>query len=448
MTGVAILSCVFVLYALMASRLDRLSITAPMVFVLTGVMLGSGVTDLIDISLTSEPVLLVVELTLALLLFADASTIRLREVEDDARLPSRLLLIGLPLTIAFGTVIGALLFPAAGWAAAALIASILAPTDAALGLAIFTNPAVPVRIRRALNVESGLNDGIATPFVALFLTVLVSEEAGGAGDWLIEAGKEIGLALIVAVGVGVIGGRLLRAAQQRGSISEVSEQLGIVSLALLAYLGSVAIGGNGFIAAFVGGLTFGASTRGSLRRPTEFTETLGLFSSFFVWTVFGAIFVGPVLTTRIDATAIVYAVLEPHPRADGARRDLALGDPSSVRHRRVDGVVRPTRVGLRRLHARRGRGDARVGCGVRRHRRSRDVDDPPLGHGARAHGRSALACLRTADPGCRWSARALGRTGASHPPTADRRWLRRLSRRGRLHPWAPRLLERPISHGR
>ena len=309
MTGVAILSCVFVVYALMASQFDRLSITAPMVFVLTGVLLGKGVTDLIDVSITSEPVLLVVEVTLALLLFADASTIRLREVEDDARLPSRLLLSGLPLTIAFGTVIGALLFPAAGWAAAALIGSILAPTDAALGLAIFTNRAVPGRIRRALNVESGLNDGIATPFVALFLTVLVSEEAGNAGDWLIEAGKEIGLGLIVAVGVGVMGGKLFRAAQQRGSISEVSEQLGIVSLALLAYLGSVAIGGNGFIAAFVGGLTFGASTQGSLRRPTEFTERLGLFASFFVWTVFGAIFVGPVLTTRLDATAIVYAVL-------------------------------------------------------------------------------------------------------------------------------------------
>ncbi|MGB7806517.1 MAG: cation:proton antiporter [Actinomycetota bacterium] len=309
MTGVAILSGVFVLYALMASRLDRLSISAPMVFVFTGVILGSGVTDLIDISLTSEPVLLVVEVTLALLLFADASTIRLREVEDDARLPSRLLLIGLPLTIAFGTVIGALLFPAAGWAAAALIGSILAPTDAALGLAIFTNPEVPSRIRRALNVESGLNDGIATPFVALFLTVLVSEEAGSAGDWLLEAGKEIGLGLIVAVGLGLIGARLFRAAQQHGSISGVSEQLGIVSLALLAYFGSVAIGGNGFIAAFVGGLTFGTSTQGSLRQPTEFTETLGLFLSFFVWSVFGAIFVGPVLTARLGAAAIVYAVL-------------------------------------------------------------------------------------------------------------------------------------------
>ena len=178
MSGIVILTIVFVLYALVASRLDRLSITAPMVFVLAGVLLGRSFTDQLDISLTSEPVLLGVELTLAVLLFADASTVRLQEVEGDAHLPGRLLLIGLPLTIALGTVFAALLFPGAGWAAAALIASILAPTDAALGLAIFTNRAVPVRIRRALNVESGLNDGIVTPFVTLFLTLLVSEEAG------------------------------------------------------------------------------------------------------------------------------------------------------------------------------------------------------------------------------------------------------------------------------
>ena len=309
MSGIVILTSVFVLYALVASRLERLSITAPMVFVLAGTLLGRSFADQIDLSLTSEPVLLVVELTLALLLFADASTVRLREVEGDAQLPMRLLLIGLPLTIAFGTLIGAVLFPAAGWAAAALIASILAPTDSALGLAIFTNRAVPVRIRRALNVESGLNDGIVTPFVTLFLTVVVSEEPGAGGDWVIEAGKQIGLALLVAVGVGFIGGTLLRAAHRRGYTSEVSEQLGIIALALLAYLGSVAIGGNGFIAAFVGGLTFGASTRGALHGPTEFTETVGLFASFFVWTAFGALFVGPILSTRIDGTAIAYAVL-------------------------------------------------------------------------------------------------------------------------------------------
>jgi sodium/hydrogen antiporter len=308
-SGIVVLLSVFVLYALIASKLERLSITAPMIFVVVGVVLGESATNELHVSLTSEPVLVIVELTLALLLFADASTVRLREVEGDARLPARLLLIGLPLTIVLGTLIAVLLFPAAGWATAALTASILAPTDSALGLAIFTNRAVPVRIRRALNVESGLNDGIVTPFVTLFLTLVVSEEGGGNSRWLVEAGKEIGLALLVAVGVGVMGGMLLRYAHRRGFTSEVSEQLAIVSLALLAYLGSVALGGNGFIAAFVGGLTFGATTRGSLHEPTEFTETVGLFASFFVWTVFGALFVGPVLTTRIDTTAIVYAVL-------------------------------------------------------------------------------------------------------------------------------------------
>lgn len=184
---------------------------------------------------------MVVELTLALLLFADASTVQLRKIEGDARVPSRLLSIGLPLIIAVGTVIAVLLFPAAGWAAAALIASILAPTDSALGLAIFTDRAVPVRIRRALNVESGLNDGIVTPFVALFLTLVLSSE-GASGNWVLEAGKEIGLALVVAVAVGAVGGMLLRIAHQRRFTSGLSEQLAIVSLALLAYLGSVAIG--------------------------------------------------------------------------------------------------------------------------------------------------------------------------------------------------------------
>ena len=309
MSGIVILTGVFVLYALVASRLERLSISGPMIFVLAGVLVGGRVTDRFHVSLTSEPVLLGVELTLALLLFADASTVRLRAVKDDARLPGRLLLIGLPLTIALGTVVAMVTFPGAGWAAAALVASILAPTDLALGLAIVTNASVPVRIRRALNVESGLNDGIATPFVTLFLTLVVSEEGKGSHGWVLEAGKEIGWALVVAIAVGAVGGILLRAAHRRGYTSAVSEQLAILALALLAYLGSVAIGGNGFIAAFVAGLVFGAATAGAMHEPTEFTETIGLFSSFFVWTLFGALFVGPVLTTRIDGTAIVYAVL-------------------------------------------------------------------------------------------------------------------------------------------
>ena len=120
-----------------------------------------------------ETVLTVTELTLALLLFSDASTVRLRDVEGDSLLPRRLLFVGLPLTIVAGGLLAHLVFPEAGWAAAALIACILAPTDTALGMAVVTNKAVPARIRRALNVESGLNDGIATPFVTLFIAAAV-----------------------------------------------------------------------------------------------------------------------------------------------------------------------------------------------------------------------------------------------------------------------------------
>ena len=233
----------------------------------------------------------------------------LREVEDDARLPARLLLVGLPLTMALGAIGAKVLIPGAGWAEAALIASILAPTDAALGLAVVTNVAVPVRIRRALNVESGLNDGIATPFVTLFLALVLTEEGLGSGGWVADAAKEIGLALLAAAAVGVLGGALAVAARRRGWTSVISDQLVVLALALLAYLGAVAIGGNGFVAAFVGGLLFGSSTASRMHEAVEFTETVGLFASFFVWTVFGALFVGPLVTGDIEPIAILYAVV-------------------------------------------------------------------------------------------------------------------------------------------
>lgn len=308
MSGATALVAVFVAYGLIASRLDRWLITAPIFFVATGLVLGPSGVGVLP-GLESEATLLITELTLGVLLFADAATVRLREVEGDSRLPIRLLLVGLPLTIALGTVAAKLLFPEAGWAAAALIASILAPTDAALGLAVVTNPAVPARIRRALNVESGLNDGIVTPFVTLFLTLVIAEEGLGSGHWVAEAVKEIGLALVAAVAVGVLGGRLVVVARRLGWTSSSSEQLVVLAFSLLAYVGAVAMGGNGFVAAFVGGLLFGASTSAQMHDPVEFTETVGLFASFFVWTVFGAIFVGPVVTGDIEPVAILYAVI-------------------------------------------------------------------------------------------------------------------------------------------
>ena len=309
MGGLTALAVVVVAYTLVASRLDRWWITGPMVFVAAGAILGPGGLDVLPLSLTNETVLTITELTLALLLFADASTVRLRDVEGDTGLPRRLLFVGLPLTIAAGALLAHLTFPEVGWAAAALIATILAPTDAALGLAVVTNTAVPVRIRRALNVESGLNDGIATPFVTLFIAAVAAEEALGETAWGLEALKQIGLAIVAAVVVGYLGGKLFAFANERGWTSEVSEQIAILALALLAYQGSVTVGGNGFIAAFAGGILFGAATRGRLAEPVEFTETLGLAGSFLVWSLFGALFVGELLTGDLAAQPIIYALL-------------------------------------------------------------------------------------------------------------------------------------------
>ena len=182
-------------------------------------------------------------------------------------------------------------------------------TDAALGLGIFSDRSVPARIRRALNIESGLNDGLATPFVAVFLAIVVSEVGTGAVDWVADALTELGVAILTAIVIGVGVGRLVVAARRRRWTSDLSERLAVLATALLAYTGSLAVGGNGFVAAFAGGIIFAAATKGELAEATTVTEDLGLFLSFLVWALFGALLVGPLLTQEIDAIAVLYAVL-------------------------------------------------------------------------------------------------------------------------------------------
>ena len=157
--------------------------------------------------------------------------------------------------------------------------------------------------------RSGLNDGIATPFVTLFIAAVAAEESLGDTAWGLAALKQIGLALVAAVVVGSLGGKLLTLVIDRGWTSDVSEQIAILALAVLAYGGSVAIGGNGFIAAFAGGMLFGAATRRRLAEPVQFTETLGLSASFLVWSIFGALFVGGLFSQDLTARPIIYAIL-------------------------------------------------------------------------------------------------------------------------------------------
>ena len=307
MDGWAIVAAMFAAYALVARRLDRLSITAPMVLVLGGAVLGAGYLNVLPANVSSDSIRLVTELTLALILFADASTVPLRQAEGDAGVPLRLLGIGLPLTMALGAVAAHLLFPSITWPEAALIAAIVAPTDAALGIAVVTNPAVPTRIRRALNIESGLNDGIATPFVAVFLAMVVDGVAND--DWATSALAELARGVALGIALGYVGGQFVCWAKSRGWMTPVSDQLVVLSFAFIAYLGAVALSGNGFVAAFVAGLVFGSATRGQLHEATEFTDTVGLFSSFVVWVIFGAAFVGPVIHAGIHLRPVLYAVI-------------------------------------------------------------------------------------------------------------------------------------------
>ena len=263
----AVLAVLILLYATFASRLARWWVSMPMVFVGGRLLLAQTAPELM-LSPEAEGLQELTEITLALLLFADASTLHFRQVPSRCRAaaappddrahaqhrPGR----------AAGT--GRCL-PGEGLALAALLGAILAPTDAALGLPIFNNPRVPVRIRRALNVESGLNDGIVTPFVTLFIAYAAVTRDQAPGNWLSAALIDIVLAVITGTVVGAIGGWLLTQATRRGWTSAGSEQIAILGLGLVAYFGALAINGNGFIAAFIAGLVFGAVSRNRFAEP-------------------------------------------------------------------------------------------------------------------------------------------------------------------------------------
>jgi NhaP-type Na+/H+ or K+/H+ antiporter len=301
-TELAIFFGLVVLYGAVAVWLGRFSITMPIVFVIVGVVFGPrGV-------ISADSAELLIEMTLALLLFADASTLAFRQVRDDPAPPARLLLIAMPLIVALGGLIAYGLFPAEGLGFAFLLAAILAPTDAALGLPVFNNPRVPVRIRRALNVESGLNDGIATPLVALFTAMAVAEETHRVGGWLLSALGEIGIGVAAGVAAGLLGGWLFAATVKRGWTAATGEQIGNLALAMCAFWVAKALGGNGFVAAFVGGIMFGHATRERLHVATEFTEAAGTLLSLFVWVAFGANLVLRLLQA-FDPLALLYALL-------------------------------------------------------------------------------------------------------------------------------------------
>ncbi|MEV6791685.1 alpha/beta hydrolase fold domain-containing protein [Streptomyces sp. NPDC051320] len=177
------------LWGLCSQRVAKAELTAPVVFVLLGLLMHEGIST-VDLEPSPEAVKALAEITLTWVLFTDAARLSIPSVRADLRLYLRLLTVGLPLCIGLGTLLACALLPhVSGWVAL-YVAAALAPTDAALGASVMSNPSVPGRIRRAINVESGLNDGIATPFVVLALAGIAAAETGrnhqGASGALVE----------------------------------------------------------------------------------------------------------------------------------------------------------------------------------------------------------------------------------------------------------------------
>ena len=295
--------------AAVSRRLTGTPITPAILFVGFGLLVGPKAIGGIDLSSTDSAVRLLAEATLALVLFCDASRIDLGQLRGAVGVPLRLLAIGLPLTILLGAVCAGVLFGQLTAAEALILGIVLAPTDAALGQAVITEPRVPQRIRQGLNVESGLNDGICVPllFAAVALADLESDiaEGRGAGRLLLE---EIGYGVVGGVVAGVLIAGIIRSAGARGLIDSRWYPVIPAAGAGLAYGLAIALGGSGFIAAFVGGVAFRLALGRDPEVLNRLTEEVGAVLNGVTLIFFGAILLGPTLTA-LSWQLILYAVL-------------------------------------------------------------------------------------------------------------------------------------------
>jgi NhaP-type Na+/H+ or K+/H+ antiporter len=298
-----------VMWALGAARLSRTLVTMPMIFTAVGYAITYPVGMLGDKHTLNEVARLVAEVTLIIVLFADASHVRFRELTKGYVLPLRMLVIGMPLTIILGTLAVYFITPGGSWAVALLTAAILTPTDAALGASVLGSKDVPTRLTQTINVESGLNDGLALPFVLFGATAAgMAAQAGGGSAILQDAVLQVVLGPIAGVAVGGGIAWLMNRAKEADWANESSEAIVFLASAFAAYLAAGVIGGNGFIAAFVAGMTFGNVYKYDLHFIGEFMESTGQLVTIAAFLIFGAVLL-PAGLEHVGLIPMIIAVL-------------------------------------------------------------------------------------------------------------------------------------------
>lgn len=297
-------------YGFFSRVAEKSIITAPMVFVLIGLAASFFTHDFSTPGTLVTPVKIITELTLIMVLFVDASTINLKELIRERRLPVRLLIIGLPVTMLLGFFAAVPLFPGMNAWMLALMAFILSPTDAALGQAVVTSRFVPEKIRQTINVESGLNDGIALPPILICIAALSVHDTHGSGFayWSVFTLKQFIFGPLIGGLVGWLGGYFVDKASHRGWMNPTFQRLASVCLAILAFSLAEMVHGNGFIAAFFAGLLLGTTTPEIRERIHEFGEAESQALELFIFLLFGMILL-PQAFPFWDLQAWTYALL-------------------------------------------------------------------------------------------------------------------------------------------
>lgn len=290
-TSLATITALLLAYGLVGRKTLTWNLSGPMLALFAGFIVfrfasGDGL-DLVSVHVLAE-------LTLILILFHDAATVRLHDLRRDLGIPVRLLAIGFPLAIlmTFGT--AWILFPGLGVLGALLLAAAVTPTDAGLGAPTVLNPIVPVRVRRALNVESGLNDGLATPIVLLCLSALAADEGHQTEASALHMGiLPVASAIVLAVAVGTLAAWLVDRSQAANWSTSSGRQICVLMVPLLLMGLAEVTHANSFIAAFVGGLAFGASATSLRTEESEsgFLELTSDVLGFAVWFLGGGLIV-------------------------------------------------------------------------------------------------------------------------------------------------------------
>jgi sodium/hydrogen antiporter len=306
----AILAVFLVIYSAIAGRIERSLISGPIVFTAVGFILGADGLGILRIRIDGEGLRLLAELTLAMVLFTDAANADFSIVKRNLGLPARLLALGLPLTIVLGFVAAAVVFPRLEILEMALLAAILAPTDAALGKPVVANPAVPAAMREGLNLESGLNDGICVPIVVILLGLAggTQIEGGTVGHVVWVVVEEIGIGVLIGLALTWLTIRMLRFAERQGWISKNWVEIPIVALAAACFAAAQAAGGSGFIACFVGGLLLSGLGERHKEELLRGAEHMGEALALLTWVVFGGIVVARMID-RVTWPALLYAML-------------------------------------------------------------------------------------------------------------------------------------------